>query len=73
MAMGVDSRKKSLAEVLLNVGVGLSAGFLVNLIFTNVETAIAISAILTGISIIRGYFIRRLFLRINGKKWWVHI
>ena len=68
-----QSRKKSLAEVLVNVG----TGFLISLIITYLAAPIlfgvavsggrslAITLVYTSISIARGYIVRRLFNRLE--------
>ena len=68
----MQSRKGSIAESLSNISVGLSVGFLSNIVVlpafgydVTLSDATAISLVFTVISFVRSYLIRRLYNKYN--------
>jgi hypothetical protein len=72
----IDSRKKSMWEALLNAIIGFLLGILLNVVILapmmgisynmSLEVAAIISIVYGGISMLRSYIIRRVFLRIKN-------
>ena len=68
----MQSKKGSLIESLVNIAIGITIGFLSNIIVlpafgydVSIADGVAISLVFTAISLVRSYIIRRIFNKYN--------
>ena len=68
----MQSKKGSLAESLVNIAIGITIGFVSNIIVlpafgydVTIADGVAISLVFTAISLVRSYTIRRVFNKYN--------